>query len=121
MKHSALMKLQVILFSIIFLSASCEKNHLSQEDESDCIKVKIELFKASKNPCATGKSITRYQFQGNNVYVFYPGNCGADMMSEVFDEECDLICGLGGIAGNTECNNEEFSKNATNPLVIWEN
>ena len=114
------MKLQTLLFASIFLSASCEKNNLNPEGDSDCIKAKVEAFKASSNPCESGKSIYRYQFQGSHVYVFNPGNCGADMMSDVYDEECNVICGLGGIAGNTSCNNEEFSSNATDELLIWE-
>jgi hypothetical protein len=115
------MKAYIFLLTFVLLAVSCEKNNLNPEGESDCMLAKIEAYKASDLPCESGKSIYRYEFQGSYVYVFNPGNCGADMMSDVYDEDCNLICGLGGIAGNTMCNNEEFSTNATNELLIWEN
>ena len=115
------MKLSVILLTVVLLSAGCAKTNLNPEGDSDCIVAKIEAYKASKTPCESGKNIYRYDFQGKYVYVFNPGNCGADMMSDVYDDQCNLICGLGGIAGNTICNNEEFSTNATNEILIWEN
>ena len=115
------MKTSTLLLTFVLLSASCEKNNLNPEGDSDCIQAKIEAYKASNIPCESGKSIYRYEFQGKHVYVFNPGDCGADMMSDVYDENCNLICGLGGIAGNTLCNNEEFSLNAKNEFLIWEN
>jgi hypothetical protein len=115
------MKACIFLLTFFLLAVSCEKNSLNPEIESDCMLAKIEAYKANDLPCESGKSVYRYEFQGNYVYVFNPGNCGADMMSEVYDEDCNLICGLGGIAGNTECNNEEFSTNAANEVLIWEN
>jgi len=65
--------------------------------------------------------VFRYKFQDQFVYVFNPGNCGADMMSNVYDEDCFLICSLGGIAGNIMCNGENFTENATDETLIWEN
>ena len=90
-------------------------------DDPVCIDQKIEEFKTSNLPCETGKSIYRYKFQDELVYVFGPGNCGADMMSDVYDEECNLICGLGGIAGNITCNGANFHEGATDETLIWKN
>ena len=109
-----------ILILILFFG-SCQKKEVKLEEESTCISQKIEAYKTSKLPCESGKSIYRYQFQGEYVYVFNPGNCGADMMSDVYDQNCDMICGLGGIAGNLICNNENFWENSTDETLIWKN
>ena len=115
------MNIAKLAIFLILIFSSCQKEDVDMEDESACISQKIEAYKASNLPCKSGKSIYRYEFQGEYVYVFNPGNCGADMMSDVYDEKCQLICGLGGIAGNQICNEENFWETATNELLIWEN
>ena len=115
------MDLYKITIILLLFFAGCQKNEMNIEEDSACISQKIETFKASKIPCESGKSVYRYIFQGEYVYVFNPGNCGADMMSNVYGEECNLICGLGGIAGNMICNAENFSENTTDETLIWEN
>lgn len=110
--------ISLMLFTL--LSMSCQ--HIeTQSDVPNCIKEKIQIFADGDPLCDKGASVTRYNFQGQYVYVFDPGNCIADGMAEVYDEQCKLICGLGGIAGFTTCNGEDFSQNATNPVVVWHN
>ena len=111
----------IIAFVLAGLITGCQKNIINVEDEVGCIVQKIESYKASDLPCKSGKSIYSYLFQGEIIYVFNPGDCGADMMSDVYDQECNLICGLGGIAGNLTCNNENFWEKATEETLIWEN
>ena len=110
----------LLLFMLVLVLMSCQKVDL-REETTNCIERKIIEFKSDKSSCETGKQVHRYEFQGQHVYVFSPGNCGADMMANVYDEDCDLVCRLGGIAGNTNCNGEEFSTNATDETLIWEN
>ncbi len=109
-----------ILLITLFLSISCQKTKLEVETH-DCIKQKIAEFDNSAISCDAGASVYSYQFQGKLVYVFYPGNCGADMISDVYDEDCNLICGLGGIVGNITCNGENFGDNSTEETLIWKN
>ena len=52
------------------------------------------------------------------VYVFDLGTCGADMTSEVLDENCNTLGFLGGIAGNTKINGDDFG-NAKYKSTIW--
>ena len=85
-----------------------------------CIQDKIKEFSKSQYACDSGKTVKKYSFQGITVYVFGPGTCGADMTAEVFDVNCKYLGFLGGIAGNTEINGEEFS-NAILISVVWEN
>lgn len=112
--------LNLIAVLLILSFTNCKKEGLTVDDPG-CMDQLIEEFKNSDMPCESGKTIYRYKFQDEFVYVFGPGNCGADMMSDVYDEECNLICGLGGIAGNQSCEGENFHEGATEETLIWKN
>ncbi len=87
------------------------------KDKSDCIQDKIATFE--NDNWANGK-ITRYTFQGADVYFLNDGSFIADGLFEVVDEDCNIICSLGGLAGITECNGEIFDDVAVEEEVIWE-
>ena len=70
------------------------------------------------NACRGG-TVTRYDFQGEQVFVF-AGNCGyPDEGTYVYDLNGDPVCTLGGIGGFTECRGTRFDGNAMNPEVIY--
>ena len=71
--------------------------------------------------CETGASVGQYLFQGHIVYVFGPGNCGADMMAPVYNSNCDCIGALGGFAGNLIINGARFDQEAKYIKTIWTN
>ena len=112
----------VRLVGLLFLIITwgCDKLDL-KEDVPGCIEDKIKEFKDDPLTCNSGASVYRFNFQGKIVYVFGPGNCTPDNVAPVYDEECKLLCGLGGFIGNLECNGERFDVNATNKTLIWEN
>lgn len=83
-----------------------------------CVNEKIEAFK--KDCCENGANVKEYTFQGEKVFVFDPGTCGADMTSEVINQECKHLGYLGGFIGNMKINNENFS-NAIFIRTTWEN
>ncbi len=106
----------VVILTVVTFS-SCQE--LAIEDGTpDCIENSIKEYDETQD-CNDGVNVTKYLFQGEMVYVFNPGNCGADMMSNILDSDCNSIGYLGGIAGNTEVNGEDFS-NAKFISVIWE-
>lgn len=107
--------------TIIVLSTllACTKLDL-ESIESDCMKHKIKDFRRARATCDAGASIEKYSFQDQIVYTFFRGNCGADFVSEVFNLDCQLIGGLGGISGNKIVNGEDFS-NAILLDKIWSN
>ena len=109
-----------LLLGILFLTISCQKTEL-KEPVPQCVEQLIDDFKNNDTFCETGKSVYRYYFQDMTVYVFNPGDCGADMMSEVYDENCNKLCSLGGIAGNFMCEDGNFWENATGETLIWQN
>ena len=83
-----------------------------------CVEHDIKDFNKNTS-CSNGVNVKEYTFQGKTVYVFSPGTCGADMASGVIDSDCNSLGFLGGIAGNTKINGEEFS-NATYIKTTWE-
>lgn len=76
----------------------------------------IKEFKVFEMRCDDAH-VDLYGFQGQNVYVFDPGTCGADMAAAV-DENCNALGTLGGFVGNTKINGEEFS-NAKRIREVW--
>ena len=109
-------KVLFVVILIVISFSSCQK--LAIEDGTpDCIENIIKDFDKSQS-CKDGVNAEKYTFQGETVYVFNPGNCGADMTSNVLDSECNSIGYLGGIAGNTEVNGADFS-DAIFISIIW--
>ena len=96
---------------------SCNKAKVAK-GTPDCVKDKITAFD-EEITCEDGVKVDKYIFQDEEVYVFDPGNCGADMSSEVIDSDCNTLGYLGGITGNSTINGENFG-NAQFQETIWE-
>lgn len=112
-------KKRIILLLALFVlnvQSACDKYKLSG-DEPKCLIEKIKTFD-SNTACNDEVKVVKYKFQNTYVYVFDPGNCGADMTSEVIDSECNTLGYLGGIMGNTKINGEDFS-NAQEISILW--
>jgi hypothetical protein len=107
---------KIILFIPFILLTSCEK---IASDAPDCIEDLIRHHKGDLHLCETSASVKQYSFQGQYVYVFDPGNCGADMGADVYNESCDKLGMLGGIAGNLTINGERFDQKAKYIKTIW--
>ncbi|MCJ7447308.1 MAG: hypothetical protein MUO72_06445 [Bacteroidales bacterium] len=92
----------IIILQIFF--TSCEKD---QKETPDCIFDLIETH----SYCTKGWSVDQYSFQNQNVYVITPPLLGNDIASSVYsvyNENCEMIGTLGGIAGINIINNELF-------------
>jgi len=108
----------ILTISLLITVLACRsKSKIQANASANCIELKIEDFK--KNACSNGASIKQYSFQNKTVYAFLPGNCGADMTTEVIDENCKTLGFLGGIIGNTQINGESFPINQSTK-IIWE-
>ena len=106
------MKHVITVVVVLLITSSCKKN------TPQCITSDTSDFK--KSCCSSGASVKEYDFQGNQVYVFDPGTCGADQTSEVKNDKCGSLGFLGGITGNTKINGEDFS-NAKYRKTVWSN
>lgn len=121
---------RVVVCLLVFSSVlGCKKEDVSSaeaENKSTCSEVgtpaciEEKILSYEENAACDDPSVNEYVFQGNTVFSFEPGTCGADMMAEVYDCECNLLGTLGGITGNTIINDEAFS-NAVFVQVVWEN
>lgn len=106
-----------LLLIISFLTLfGCEE---IDKDCPDCILKKTKEF-AKTATCYTGSSVSEWLFQGQSVFLFSDGNCGADLGASVYSQNCESLGYLGGFAGNTKINGIEFSSNATMIRTIWE-
>lgn len=111
----------------LFAVAGCKKDDYCHDRDGSgssrntpvCILDKIDNF--SDQNCPTGANVKEYIFQGSKVYVFFPGTCGADMPTDVWDRNCVLLGSLDGFLGNTKINGIDFRQNATYSRTIWSN
>lgn len=108
----------ILLFIGLFsLATACRQLDIA-EGTPECIQKKIENFKPET--CEDGANVNEYAFQGKLVYTFEHGTCGSDMTTEVTDANCTTLGHLGGIAGNTTINGEDFG-DAKFMRTIWKN
>ena len=98
--------LGVFLAGLAFSLPSCRRVKLC-DDMPACLK---EALKDA--PRCKDASVDAYLFQGQKVYVYKPGSCIYDGTEDVYDEDCQLICRLGGLIGNIDCENEIFYEEA---------
>jgi hypothetical protein len=118
LKHYTMKKLIALFIILPVMFSYCRK---TDNDETECIN---SLIKSSDNImflCETGAHVDEYIFQGNRVYVFEPGNCGADLQAPVYDSNCNQIGALGGFIGNILINNIPFHLYAKFQKTIWRN
>ena len=101
-------KIQYVFFLFVVVVYACHSRaKTTSGSDSKCLTEKIEAF--SKQECKTGASVKEYVLAGQHVYAFEPGNCGADMTTEVVDSACKNLGYLGGITGNRTINDQDFS------------
>jgi hypothetical protein len=103
----------LLMLGAALILTSCKKDNKTPA----CIDTKVNEFKNIIS-CNTGSKVKQFEFQSKLVYVFDPGTCGADMTSEVLDENCNSLGFLGGIMGNTKINGADFSQ-AKYKSTLW--
>ncbi len=115
-----------ILFIITSLSwFSCAKEEPFQEEPLPvpalCMELKIEEFELDSMYCEQGAAVAQYLFQEETVYVFSPGLCMSDALSEVASDSCFSIGFLGGPDNNAIINGVNFYENSEFRQNVWEN
>lgn len=104
------------ILSFFLFSIQCDKDDPKSEMPG-CLKDKIAIL--AKEDCPSVSRVLQYQFQGETVYVIYPKSCGADLTSEIVDQDCKTICYLGGIIGNVTCDGVIFEDLATGEKQVY--
>lgn len=108
-------KVILTAFFLSFFLISCE-NDPALEEVPSCIQADI------KNAIRDGNSeasLTQYLYNGENVYGFDPGVVYPDIMYTIVNENCEVICQFGGIAGMNTC--PDFEENAEVIGILWKN
>lgn len=97
--------LTILALAFTFVFTSCN-------DETElpiCIDTILDDF---KQDACSGADFTIWRFRGEDVYCFSYTSCFADGQAEIYDANCDQLCLLGGIAGNTDCVGIDWESNA---------
>lgn len=108
---------RLVILVLVAAVSSCSKRDLDA-GMTACMREEIETFKTSDRICDDAV-VTKYFFQNQYVYVF-DAACCCDWISSVVDADCNVIGGLGGIAGNTKVNGADF-RNAKLIGEVWRN
>ena len=104
------------LLGLSFLTWSCGSR---LHGGPSCLPAALDAFQTWC--CASSAHVDEYQFQGQPVYLFEPGTCGADMPTYVLDAQCDTLGFLGGFAGFTQIQGLDFAANSSFQGTIWHN
>ena len=116
--------ISTLIFSALFVfTQQCGKEDISKNPEGadqipECVQAKItEISKQDVwNPPA---KVYRYQFKGQDVY-FIPQRC-CDFPSQLFTENCELICAPdGGFSGSGDNACPDFFNTRTDGKLLWE-
>lgn len=95
-----------LLFSLSFISCSDDNGN----DLPDCINDIRQDFR--QDACPGTGDLTMWRLQGQDVYCFNIGTCVSEGTADIYDANCNLICTLGGIAGNGVCGGVDWNANA---------
>ena len=102
----------LLLLPVIYFG--CEDNDTTP-NLPKCIDAILESYQPA---CQDSTTVDEYTFQQQLVYLFDVSNCCCDYGSYVVSTSCDTLGFLGGIAGFTHINGEDFS-NAVFERTVW--
>jgi len=113
------MKLLTILLFVIggLTIVSCGDDN--NPDLPECIDAELQTF--ITEACEDTADLTLWRFRGQDVYCFAYGTCISDTYADIFDADCNLICTLGGISGNNNCDGTIWDQNATYIRLLYQN
>ena len=108
------MKYTLALFLLLLICCTKE----TEAALPDCIQSKIKQIEKEAVWNQPAK-VYRYSYQGKVVY-FFPQRC-CDVFSELYDENCSLICHPdGGITGQGDGKCADFFDARSKEVLIWE-
>jgi hypothetical protein len=104
----------LLIFSLLTF-IGCEE---IDRDCPDCILKRTREFIKGQH-CDEGASVSEWVFQGEYVYMFAEGTCGADFGASILNQNCEYVGSLGGISGSLTINGINFYENSTLIKTIW--
>ncbi len=89
-------------------------------DDNDIPQCIDDILTDYKAVACTGDDLSTWDFNGDEVYCFAYQNCSTDDdTADIYDENCVLLCTLGGSAGVSTCLGFDWGTNATRTGTIW--
>jgi len=89
------MTFRVLVILVGLVLFSCDNNVV---DYPDCLQESIDAA-LNREPTSPGSYIKKWLFEQQEVYEINMQQGFADGMTSIVDENCELICSIGGIAG----------------------
>ena len=116
------MRFLVVFFSVtLFATTACTKQKPNiASNTPECIENEIKDNQENSNWMIG--SVEEYRFQNKIVYAFLPDEeVIADASTQIKDENCRLLCHVGGFGGPAVnlCNGDNFYQSAVLVRVIW--
>lgn len=110
--------INIALISGIFIfGQQCGSEDLPK-GTPDCVEAKIQEI-VRENVWNPPAKIYRYLYSGKKVF-FIPQRC-CDIQSQLYDEDCNLICAPdGGFSGKGDGACEDFFSNRAAEQLVWE-
>ncbi len=84
-----------------------------------CIDAELQTFITES--CAGSATLELWRFRGQDVYCFNSGTCISAPFADIYDAECNLICTLGGVDNNNDCDGAAWDQNASLTSVLFRN
>lgn len=109
--------MMLLLISLTILSG-CKKSD-DIIDIPSCLLPTYESFTSSQSNCQ-GAKVVAYAFREEEVFGFFEGSCISDGVVMIYEQDCNLLCTLGGIAGVVDCDGAVFFDEAIQVRIIWE-
>lgn len=113
--------LSVLFISLGFLLSSCGK-----DDLSDCLQEKLDAFESDATVCEStansiGGNLVTFTFRAQTVYCFNWGSCNPNKTIEIWSEDCELICEMGGPDLLTSCDGVPWADNSEEIDNLFQN
>lgn len=105
------------LLSILTLAACLSLIACGTDDLPDCVDAKLTSF---RNEACSGGNLVTFTFRSQTVYCFNWGSCMPEKTIEIWEEDCGLLCEMGGVAQLGICDGTPWDGNAVQVEEIWE-
>jgi hypothetical protein len=104
----------LLLLALAITVASCNDDI----ETPDCILDYSDEF--ATRACPGSGDLTIWNFDGENVFCFAEGECLDSPAAEIYDDNCRLLCILGGADGENFCQGLEWATNASLQETVLE-
>ena len=103
----------ILLLGIVFSFSSCG-------DDDPEVPVCIDQLANTLDLCrGADADLTLWNFNNRELYCFFYGTCTEDSKAVIYDAECNEVCSLFGLSGNTLCEGIQWDGNAQRLETIY--